>query len=65
MVRVWPDNDKNKGCSLKITGRKKKIMDAEVSSERLSNLQCSSSELEKASRSRPMLIITVLVSGHT
>lgn len=28
-------------------------------------LQCSSSELEKASNSSPMLIITVLVSGHT
>lgn len=33
--------------------------------EQAKYLQCSSSELENASNSRPMLIITMLLSGHT
>lgn len=41
------------------------IRTAVNSREEDKHLQCSSSEVEKASNNRPMLIITVLVSGHT
>lgn len=40
-------------------------MQAEGEVEVEEYLQRSSSEMEKASSSRPMLMITVLVSGHT
>lgn len=65
MVCVWPENKKEPPGHKSKAGETGEGRGGFRVKEQAKYLQCSSSELENASNSRPMLIITMLVSGHT